>query len=352
MICLGNQKKEKATKTTYAFRNILRIFLKTGKRRLLVTILTGTLIFLALTVLFTTWFSYRYNFFFNYMNTYYDWRSDQRVSFIDSEDKTTPFDLASFYFSLQLDYHIGNLEEILPDVETNFTAALSAQLYSLTNLTEENSSSIELMTFDNATQVSLSNALVEGRMPANISEVIYYRQNVTSPISINDTIPMYGERSEADTIQNFTVVGIAEQIGNKFYFDGFSSDILSASYFYWSDYSTINFDEKFFTTNTLYLDSLSRFVDYDGMFSFLIDFDYHFSASNVRSINQYLRNFRDFNNYYYTFDFCNDIYYALQSFYFNWSFETARVFSSSIPIARSQSTQPFFLATISTKAPR
>ncbi len=327
-----NQKKEKAPKTSYAFRNILRIFLKTGKKRLLVTILTGTLIFLALTLLFTTWFSYRYNFFFNYINANYDWRNDYQISYIDSEEKTTAFDLPSFYFDLQINHHRGNLDTIVPDVGTNFTAALSSQLYTLTNITEEIWFDIEYMMFDNNTQVSLSHALVEGRMPTNTSEIIYHRENATSPIAINDTIPFWGERHVIATIQNLTVVGIVENVDNHFYFDGFSSDIIKRTNYSWGDYYHQNFDERFYTTNDLFLNTLNNFSDYDGRFSFLIDFNYQLTAAHVRDINQYIQNFRDFREYYYVFDFCNDLNYALQGFYFNWSFETARVFSSSIPI--------------------
>ncbi|MCK5045209.1 MAG: ABC transporter permease [Candidatus Heimdallarchaeota archaeon] len=327
-----NQKKEKAPKTTYAFRNILRIFLKTGKKRLLVTILTGTLIFLALTLLFTTWFSYRYNFFFNYMDTNYNWRNDFRISYVDSEEKSTAIDLPSFYFSLQINHNRGILDSLIPDVSSNFTAALSSQLYTLTNETEEIWFDNNLMTFDNNSQVSLTHALVEGRMPTNTSEIIYHRQNATSPIAINDTIPFYGERYDSDTIRNFTVVGIVENLENFFYIDGFSSDILGRPDNYWGDYHFIYFDEMFYTTNDLFLDALSEFPDYNGVFSFLIDFNYQLTAAHVRDINQYLRNFRDFRDYYYIYNFCDDLHYALRGFYNNWSFETARVFSSSIPI--------------------
>lgn len=324
-----NQKKEKATKTTYAFRNILRIFLKTGRKRLLVTILTGTLIFLALTLLFTTWFSYRYNFFFNYIDTNFDWRNDFLISYIDSEEKTTTIDLPSIYFNLQINHNKGNLDSIIPDVSSNFTAALSSQLFSFTNITEELWFDINLMTFDNNSQVSLTHALVEGRMPANTSEIVYHRQNATSPIAINDTIPLYGDKHNLDTLRNFTVVGIVENLENILYIDGFSSDILGRSVNYFGDYFFVNSLERFFTTNDLYLDALSEFTDYDGTFSFLIDFNYQLTAAHVRDINQYLRNFRE---YYYIYSFCDDLNYALQGFYNNWSFETARVFSSSIPI--------------------
>ncbi|MCK5184311.1 MAG: ABC transporter permease, partial [Candidatus Heimdallarchaeota archaeon] len=169
-------------------------------------------------------------------------------------------------------------------------------------------------------------------MPTNTSEIIYHRQNATSPIAINDTIPFYGERYDSDTIRNFTVVGIVENLENFFYIDGFSSDILGRPDNYWGDYHFIYFDEMFYTTNDLFLDALSEFPDYNGVFSFLIDFNYQLTAAHVRDINQYLRNFRDFRDYYYIYNFCDDLHYALRGFYNNWSFETARVFSSSIPI--------------------
>ncbi len=327
-----NQKNEEPTKSTYAFRNIFQIFMKTGKKRLLVTIITGTIIFLALTVLFTTWFSYRYNFFFNHVNTNFHWRQDNRISYIDTEDKTTPFNLPYFYFGLQISNTQTNLDKLIPDVSSNYTAAMSVQLYTFVNISEFTWLDIELMTFDNDTQVSLERALVEGRMPIKSTEVIYYRENTSSPVKINDTIPLWGEDNLIMDYLNFTVVGIAENVGNHFYFDGFSSDIVERQRYYWGDYYNQYFEERFFTTNNLFLSDLSNYSNYDGMFTFLIDFNYQLTAAHVRDINQYLRNFRDFTSYYLYYDYCDDIHYALQGFYFSWSFETARVFSSSIPI--------------------
>ena len=327
-----SQKKEKATKTTYAFRNILRIFLKTGKKRLLVTILTGTLIFLALTLLFTTWFSYRYNFFFNYINTNHNWRDDGRISYIDSDDKTTPFNLPMDYFNSEISHNLGNLNSIIPGVGTNFTAALSSQLYIFVNITEEIWYDCELMTYDNDSLVSLSHSLVEGRMPTNTSEIIYHRKNATSSIALNDTIPLRGEEDIDIIPQNLTVVGIVENVGNIFYFDGFSSDINNRANITWNNYYRHIFDEIFYTTDDALINTLNEYEDYNGMFTFLIDFDYQLTADHVRNIDLYLQNFKDFREYYYIFDFCEDLYFALQGFQFGWMFETARVFSSSIPI--------------------
>jgi len=327
-----SQNKEKPTKKTHAFRNTLRIFLKTGRKRLLVTILTGTLIFLALTMLFMTWFSYRYNFFFNYMNSNHNWRSDQQISYIDSDDKTTPFSLPINYLDSQITHHLGNLNSIIPDVGSNHTAALSSQLYIFVNVTEEIWFNCELMTFDNDTLVSLSHALVEGRMPSNTSEIIYNRRNATSPIALNDTIPFRGEDSTDAIPQNLTVVGIVENVANIFYFDGFSFDIVSRSIISWGGYFPSSFNENFFTTNVAFVNTLNGYEDYNGIFTFLIDFDYQFTAAHVRNINQYLRNYMDFQTYYYVFDFCGELYFSLFKFQSNWLSETARVFSSSIPI--------------------
>lgn len=327
-----SQNKEKPTKTTYAFRNTLRIFLKTGRKRLLVTILTGTLIFLALTMLFTTWFSYRYNFFFNYMNSNHNWRSDRRISYIDSTEKTTPFNLPIDYLDSQITHHLGNLNSIIPDVGSNHTAALSSQLYIFVNVTEEIWFNCELMTFDNDTLVGLSHALVEGRMPLNTSEIIYNRRNATSFIALNDTIPFRGEDSTDAIPRNLTVVGIVENVANIFYFDGFSFDIVSRSILSWGGYFPSSFDENFFTTNDAFVNTLNEYEDYNGLFTFLIDFEYQFTAAHVRNINQYIRNFREFQIYYFEFDFCDDLYLSLRRFQNNWMTETARVFSSSIPI--------------------
>jgi len=306
--------------------------LKTGRKRLLVTIITGTLIFLSLTILFTTWFSYRYNFFFNYVNANFHWQNDNRISYIDTEDKTTPFNLPSFYFNLQISNTQNDLDSIIPNVSSNYTAAMSAELNTYIAIPEFEWIDIELMTFDNESQKSLERSLVEGRMPENSLEVIYFRQNASSPVEINDTIPLWGEEDLMMDHLNFTVVGIAENVGNHFLFDGFSSDVVERFSYYWGDYYNRFFAERFFTTNDLFLSDLSNYSNYDGMFTFMIDFNYQLTAAHVRDINQYLRNFRDFTSYYLYYDYCDDLHYALMGFYYDWSFETARVFSSSIPI--------------------
>ncbi|MCK5184957.1 MAG: hypothetical protein KAQ95_11670, partial [Candidatus Heimdallarchaeota archaeon] len=101
------------------------------------------------------------------MDTNYNWRNDFRISYVDSEEKSTAIDLPSFYFSLQINHNRGILDSLITDVSSNFTAALSSQLYTLTNETEEIWFDNNLMTFDNNSQVSLTHALVEGRMPTN-----------------------------------------------------------------------------------------------------------------------------------------------------------------------------------------
>ncbi|TET32498.1 MAG: ABC transporter permease, partial [Candidatus Heimdallarchaeota archaeon] len=266
------------------------------------------------------------------MNSNHTWRSDQRISYIDSAIQTTPFDLPINYFDSQITQHSGNLKSIIPDVGSNHTAALSSQLYIFVNVTEEIWLNCELMTFDNDTLVSLSHALVEGRMPSNTSEIIYRRRNASSPITLNDMIPFRGEESTDAIPQNLTIVGIVENVENIFYFDGFSSDIVRRSNRTWGDYNSHMFDEGFYTTNNAFLNTLNEYEDYDGLFTFLIDFNYQFTAAHVRNINQYIQNFKEFRFYYYVFDFCNDLYHSLTRFQNNWMAETARIFSSSIPI--------------------
>ena len=56
-------------KKQIVFKNILKVFLKTGKNRLLLTIISGTIIFLLLTSFFMVWFTYRQSFFNNAIAT-------------------------------------------------------------------------------------------------------------------------------------------------------------------------------------------------------------------------------------------------------------------------------------------
>jgi len=324
--------KNKKGKITFSFNKVFRIFLKTGKKRLLITIFTGLMVFLAITTFFVTWYSYRYKFFNdNYIGNY-DFRSDNRVSSVRYTTQYSTINLPSYYMTYYSSQLYDDIDTIMPGVVSNYTVSISAPVYTYVNETEEFYTH-EISSLDNESILSIFDNLVEGRAPQNSSEIIYIRSLENSTYNLTDTIHLYGRQNVDLYTQNLTIVGIIENPGEYLYYDGFSRDVVKRySEYGWPMYED-PYSDIFITSFDYFRIIMSDFDFYNGELIHEIDFNYQFKASHVRSISTYLKNF---NQYmianYYEYDFCNDVRYLLMGFNYDWMAETSRTFSSSIPI--------------------
>jgi len=312
----------------YSFKTIFRIFLKTGKKRIIITLLTSIILFVILSAFLMTWFSYRYRSFNDNIETRNPWRKDGFTSFSESSVRTVPFSLGDSYFVNEITSVKNTLNLIAPDIFSNYTAALSTKVYFY-----ENDSlpvhRFNVVTLDNLSYNILSNSLTDGRVPVNTSEVLYYKQNTNVTFTINDTLGIKGIQSTSAYTQNVTVVGTIENVEEVLYTNGLSYDVVEGLIGNGSDNST---EEVFITNYHYFYQILNDFPAYNGRFAFGIDFNYQIIASHIRKIPIYLQNFWGYYDTYFDVEFCQDLFQVLDSFDKEWRIETLRILSCGIPI--------------------
>ncbi|NHK32251.1 MAG: FtsX-like permease family protein [Asgard group archaeon] len=314
---------------THSFKALFRIFFKTGRKRLLITTITGIILFIALTAFFVSWITYRYNFFYNSVGSN-AWLNDGKISNNIIQYSEGPIDISPIYFENKVDETIEKLDAIVPKIGKENTAALYTQLYYFEiNATERQD--MKFMTFDNDTLNVLSDCLVEGRMPVSYDEIVFYRTNISIPFTLNQEITLGNNNSLTSHIYNYTIVGIVEDVENKFTQNSKSIDILRKV----AKYDATDYDERLFTTYDLYVDNTGILVKYQGHTAFLIDFNYEFQPIHIRNTAKYLHNYYTelLDDYFWSIEgFCYDLFDAIEEFHDNWLNETLSIFSCGIPI--------------------
>ncbi len=328
-------------KKQIVFKNILKVFLKTGKNRLLLTIISGTIIFLLLTSFFMVWFTYRQSFFNNKIATNYDWNNDNQISVHTCKYNALSPYFESNYLEKAIDDFTEMANDIVPNIATeDYTGAMSVQLfnYDPAFLIWKD---IGLMTFDESTMPIMEDSITEGRMPTNSNELLYFKQDNTSTVELNDIYALKGYKDESDVAKNCTIVGIVEGIATNLYHAEKSVDILN-----WEDIVRLNYnifyaEEVFFTKSSFLYETINSFSRYYGSIAILTDFDYDTENLDAKHIRTYLNNFkideRTLKKYVSSYLSQNvilvaDLYQALYDFHISWTVETSRVFALSSPL--------------------
>lgn len=315
--------------------------MKTGKNRLLLTIISGTIIFLLLTSFFMVWFTYRQSFFSNQIATNYDWNNDNQISV-----HTCKYMSLSPYFEPNyLENAIADFTEMANDIVPNiatedYTGAMSVQLFNYhpASLIWRD---IGLMTFDESTMPIMEDSITEGRMPTNSNELLYFKKDNTSSVELNDIYALKGYKEESSVAKNCTIVGIVEGITANLYHEGKSVDILDWEEVVRQNYNIFYAEEVFFTKPSFLYETINSYSRYYGSVAIFADFDYDTENLDAKYIRKYLKNFKIDENtlerYVSSYLSQNvilaaDLYQALYDFHIVWSMETSRVFVLSSPL--------------------
>ncbi len=322
--------KEMNAKSSYAFKSIFKIFFKTGRKRILITIITGVILFLALTTFFVSWVTYRYNSFYSFIETK-DWLDDNRLSYATQTSKYGELEIDQNFMDTQVSYVQTRLNHIISGIGEKYTTAVSLQ-FRYYEFNETDTLNIKFMAFDNSTENILEDSLVEGRLPVFSNEVLFYRKNGSIPITLNDDITLGHNSSATSFVNNYTVIGIVENVDSAFYQNNRSSDILDDYEPHYADYRKfILYDDILITKYDLFLETANSYSGYTGKLSFYIDFDYEFKTVHIRNIQRYIQQFQDDQIFPYSYGFCFDAYVALLNFRWTWEEETMSIFASAIP---------------------
>ncbi|NHK32585.1 MAG: ABC transporter permease [Asgard group archaeon] len=318
-------------------KKIFNIYMKTSRKRVLTTILIGAIIFLTLTSFLMIWYNFRYNSFFNYIDQNHDWLDDNKTSINSFDFMSKGYSIEADLLSKGITEVTSKLEELMPNVQKSFNGKLGVIMYN--NIIDLEYDKNYLQTFDENIINLIEENLIEGRMPENYTELIYYKSTSDSMYNTSDIVELSGisyKESQYYNQFNYTIVGIVDNLDAKLYNKGFSTDMFKESY------SLEDFESKaqFFTTNTKFYDLINSVENFSSILSAIIDVDYQFAIEHIKNKNKYLAAFQDFWNQYPVFEympgylvsFCEDLIEALIFFERDWQTKTISLIGASVPI--------------------
>ncbi len=321
-------------------KSILGVFLKTGKKRLLISTLVSIIIFTLLLTFLLTWFNYRYTSFQNYEEAH-DWYNNNEISVIyDSGFKDGMINVSS-YLDLAVDEIYSTVDGIASDMFDNYTASMYYRMESVNYNLENQTYDTSLMTFQQEVFEILTNNLIEGRIPNNKSELIYYSSDLSSPVyQLGDQLGLYATEGETFHLQNFTIVGIVDSVENKLYKHGFSRDIFRSFRKDQREIDQFKMD-LFFTSSQYFINIISNYpYDYSQRLTLNVDFSCQIRVKEIRSlfkITDELNNIQ-FSSQYYSYlpqrysVFCSDFEIFIVTFQSNWLSQTINLFLIGVPL--------------------
>ncbi|HUT82833.1 MAG TPA: FtsX-like permease family protein [Candidatus Bathyarchaeia archaeon] len=269
-------------------RQLFHIFLKTGRRRVTLSIISGTIIFLVLTGLVMIVYTHRFQAFQAYQEEKVDWYNDGFLSVSCLHDQTSTMTISSNYIGNVTQDFVNLASGLIPNVKlTNYTTAISAQFHSFEVELPE-SLSQEIITFEDNVYNVLSNCLVEGRLPTEKHELLWYNNNVTG-LALNDTIELRGNSQRNSPSYNYTIVGIINQVRPAFRQSNISTDILD-----WTDildFANYRGNNRFFTSLTLYQELINNLTSYNGIMTYLLDAKYDLTELKLNGLTNYIKLF-------------------------------------------------------------
>ncbi|MHA1555924.1 MAG: hypothetical protein ACTSPM_03220 [Candidatus Heimdallarchaeota archaeon] len=324
-------------KRSISFKKLFVTYMKTSRKRVLTTILIGAIIFLALTSFFMIWYSYRYNAFFSYIDQNHDWLDDNETSIYGEEFISSSYIIEADLLSKGIAEVTTKLEDIIPNVQRISSGRLRLNLYN--KIIDQEYNEYYLQTFDESITNLIVDNLIEGRMPVNYTELIYYKPTIDSKYNISDKIELAGmfPNKLGDYYPiNYSIVGIVDNLDAKLYNKGLSTDLIEESS-YERNYGP---EALFFTTNTLFYNLINSVENFRSVLNAAIDIDYQFTIDHIRNKNKYIAAFQDFWNQNpefnhmpgYLVSFCYDLIEAYGAFERDWQTKTISLIGVSVPI--------------------
>ena len=325
-----------------SFGEIFRIFLKTGRKRVILSIICGTIIFLSITSMIMIVYTRRFQAFQTYQEENVDFFNDNTISIGTNFNYHGLLTFPDSFMDNLTNEFISMAQQYVPNLEIkNFTTAFSVMVYfydpSLLLLGGEPWLYEEFMTVDDRTYGALSQCLVEGRLPQNYSEILYFDDN-SSAYSVNDTVEVWTVTDHNTQSYNFTIVGVIDDIEETFAKEHCSTDVFDWSFDDITHYRG-NFMENTFITNyTLWQDIFIDFIYNSGVRTYLVDVDYDCSDLKLNKLDYYLENLPKIGYYslstilnYYV-DLCPDLRIVFQEFSSYWVQETTKILSINAPL--------------------
>ncbi|NPE09220.1 MAG: hypothetical protein GNW80_13120 [Asgard group archaeon] len=317
-----------------SFLILFRTFLRTNRKRFFLTILTASLIFILLTTFSIVWYNNREQAFQEYHQRS-DWYDDAAISAYRSTVTSGEPDYSLSDITELLSSMKSTLNSIAPNLMTNNYSWLYAfQVYENQYNPILNNAYGYYTISDVMYELILGN-LISGRMPTNMSEVLYYTESASSPIfEINDTVNLNTAGTMYPiTNQQVTIVGIVSNLDVLFHQAGYSADIPN-----WEDYiDHEEFDEfklkgKFISKQEFFFEFINNFPIVSSIKGIAIDINYNDLALESKELIHYFEEFSDFHGSWNRFSPFLDLSTRLNSYHEYWLQETNRILLLSLPI--------------------
>ncbi|MBN1328682.1 MAG: hypothetical protein JXA54_04335 [Candidatus Heimdallarchaeota archaeon] len=317
------------------FLILFRIYLKSNKKRFILTILTTSLIFILFSSLTIVWFNYRELAFQEYLNKS-NWYNDDSISTYQS----IPTSRANPNYTItDINNLIDSMDIALKGIEPNLFLNNYVWLYAFQ--VYENrynpilNNAYGYYTFSDVILNLIQNNLAAGRMPINPNEVLFYSEyDSLKTFEINDTLNLNTAGTNFPiSIQNITVVGIITNLDNILYQAGYSADIP-----HWEKYiDTEEFDEfiisgKFITSKDFFFEFINNFPYVSSKKGISFEINYNHSNLESRKISQYLTYLSNFHGSWNKFSPFLDLANRLNSYNDYWLQETNRIILLNLPI--------------------
>ncbi|HUU78002.1 MAG TPA: FtsX-like permease family protein [candidate division Zixibacteria bacterium] len=323
-----------------SIRNLFKIFLKTDRRRVLITLISGILIFIVLTGISMAAYTYRFNMFKDYMNENANWMSDDQISISTMRLRTGNISFEYNYLDTIKQNFLSLIRDHIPNVGfRSTTTALSAQIYTFdpTTMGPDPYVNNEILTMDDTSYLSvIENSLLLGRMPQNFSELLILDRDI-GKYSIGDTVTLYSSSLLVSDF-NFTVVG-AVRIND----DYFESKSVSSDIFNWNFYGVSGFfnyvrDCTFITNFSFFQQIMIPMSNYQGLVGYFVDTEYNLEALQLSKLNQIIEDIPKENEpvvteiVNYKVRFCPDLKSKLMEFIEFWIGQLIRLYTLNIPL--------------------
>ncbi|NHJ86868.1 MAG: FtsX-like permease family protein [Asgard group archaeon] len=280
--------EENGSEFSISKRKIFSIFLKTGQKRLALSILSGLLIFLTITTLCMVVYKHRFQV-FRELNDEINWFDDGSIS-----AKTTnyPYTGYEFYEDIMNDF-TNEFANLLEDRVTELKiirncSAIGSQFFYHTTEPTNPWDDYQIIAPQDDIYELFENAIIEGRMPRNETEILHF-ENENYPFTVNEIINLKGSEDSFSIGINFTIVGI---IGKDNIYDILRDVNLSTDLFEY-EFETVglyNYIKRgvFFANFTSLHTIMNTIDDYFGHIDYLADFDYDLLSFKLSKLKNYL----------------------------------------------------------------
>jgi len=290
---LSAEIKKSGSKKSFFIRQIFGIYLKAGRKRVILSTLYGSLFFLLLIGLSLIVYVHRYQTFNQFYSEEVNWLNDGQISVITNEERYTKRQFSNTTMEDMINEFSSLVESYIPGINFyNYSAAISAEVYIHTNNPDEPWLNQELMAVDIETYSNLNQCIIQGRMPEQANEILCFR-SPQSYVNLYDVVALYSSMFNAYETENYTVVGLVDfsdptilQALN------ISNDIFS---WHIDNIQFSNFD-NYYKNNVFILpyanlkSYMEKAVSYDGILTYLMDFNYDVSTLKIYKMSHIINN--------------------------------------------------------------